>query len=53
MKVRKLLKVNYVKSSKTPPYANLQETPAQFVNNYMIISNEIQTIMSEKQKSEK
>ena len=49
-----ITKIGYLKNTNTPPYPSMIETPANFVDEYMIIDGEINSITShfndEKQK---
>lgn len=45
-----ILKISYCKSSKTPPYNNINETPAKFVDDYLIVTSEINSILDNERK---
>jgi len=48
-----ILKVTYAKASKTPPYKTIQDTPANFIDDYLIIVSEIDSIIHEEQQQKK
>ena len=41
---RDIKKYNYSKASKTPPYPTIQETPYNFIDNFLLIEEEINNI---------
>tara|TARA_R110000824_G_scaffold348635_1_gene535372 strand:- start:144 stop:410 length:267 start_codon:yes stop_codon:yes gene_type:complete len=45
-----IAKYNYCKSSKTPPYATIDKTPANFIDDFMVIEQELKQIQREQQK---
>ena len=48
-----ITKVGYLKSTHTPPYPSMIETPANFVDEYMIIDSEINSVTNYSQKEHK
>lgn len=48
-----ILKIAYCKQSKTPPFQTLQDTPAKFVDEYMIVSSEINSLIDDERERNK
>ena len=46
-----ILKYSYSKSTNTPPYPSLQDTPADFVDQFMIIEQETSLINKSEQEN--
>jgi len=50
-KSQRLIKeYSYCKETKTPPYPSIQETPASYIDDFMIIRDEIHEFKKEQKK---
>ena len=46
-----ITKYNYCKSSKTPPYLSLESTPANFIDDFLVVEQELKQIQKEQAKA--